>query len=142
MTEPEVRSQRERSLHYMFSKVPFTRALQLELLEWSEDGVIVRMPYQDLIDNGGHTSHGGAVAALMDNAGAAAVWAGHDYAKGTRSSTVSLTVNFVGATKDGPVIATARCVRRAKELNFVEVSAESQDGRPIASGVMVYRIAP
>jgi uncharacterized protein (TIGR00369 family) len=128
----------------MFSKVPFVSALGLELVDWeTEEGrVVVRMPYQELADNGGGTPHGGAVATLLDTTGAAAVWNGHDYDRGSRGSTVSLTVNYLGTARDEAVIATGRCVRRAKELNFAVVDAVSESGRPVASAVMTYRIAP
>ncbi len=69
----DTQQRRERSLRYMFSKAPFITALGLELLEWDDDGVVVRMPYQPDLTNSQGTSHGGALAALMDSAGAAAV---------------------------------------------------------------------
>jgi uncharacterized protein (TIGR00369 family) len=125
----------------MFTKVPFTAALGIVLQEASPDGVVLRMPYSDLVDNASGTFHGGAVATLVDNAGAAAVWAGHDYSRGTKASTVSLTVNYLGAGRDSDLIARARCVRRARELNFVEIEVAGEDGRRVASGVLVYRIA-
>jgi uncharacterized protein (TIGR00369 family) len=144
MTDDELRSRHGKSLRYMFTKVPFVSALGLELVEWEEqeDHAVVRMPFRELADNGGGTPHGGAVATLMDTTGAAAVWNGHDYDKGTRGSTVSMTVNYLGTARDEVVIATGACVRRAKELNFVTVEARSESGRPVASAVMTYRIAP
>lgn len=84
----------------------------------------------------------GAIATLLDTTGAAAVWNGHDYERGTRGSTVSLTVNYLGAARNEAVIATGRCVRRAKELNFATVEAVSESGRTVASAVMTYRIVP
>ena len=136
-----MQQRRSKSLHYMFSKVPFTSSLGIELVDWSDDGVTLRMPYSELVDNAGGTFHGGAVAALLDNAGAAAVWAGHDYSKGTNASTVSLTINYLGAGRGEDLIAKAHCVRRARDLNFAEIDVSSADGRPVASGVLVYRIA-
>jgi uncharacterized protein (TIGR00369 family) len=144
MTDPELRGRHGKSLRYMFTKVPFVTALGLELLEWEEqeDLAVVRLPFLPLADNGGGTPHGGAVATLMDTTGAAAVWNGHDYERGTRGSTVSLTVNYLGTARDEAVLATGRCVRRARELNFATVEAVSESGRPVASAVLTYRIAP
>jgi uncharacterized protein (TIGR00369 family) len=143
MTDTDLRTRHGKSLRYMFSKVPFVSALGLELVDWeTEDQVIVRMPFRELADNGGGTPHGGAVATLLDTTGAAAVWNGHDYDRGTRGSTVSLTVNYLGTARDEAVIATGRCVRRAKELSFATVEAVSESGRPVASAIMTYRIAP
>ncbi|MGV0791472.1 PaaI family thioesterase [Mycolicibacterium sp. XJ1819] len=144
MTDTELRSRHGKSLRYMFSKVPFVKALDLELLEWEdqEGRAVVRMPFRDLSDNGGGTPHGGAIATLLDTTGAASVWNGHDYDRGARGSTVSLTVNYLGTARDEAVVATAHCVRRARELNFATIEAVSESGRPVASAVMTYRIAP
>ena len=137
----ENEERRAKSLRYMFSKVPFTTALRIELVEWGPDGVVLRMPYTELVDNAGGTFHGGAVATLLDNAGAAAVWAGHDYSKGTSASTVSLSINYLGSGRGQELIARATCLRRARELNFVDIDVKGADGKPVANGVLVYRIA-
>ncbi len=144
MTNTELRSRHGSSLRYMFTKVPFVKELGFELLSWEEEEglVVVRMPFRELVDNGGGTPHGGAVATLMDTTGAASVWNGHDYDRGTRGSTVSLAVNYLGAARDEAVVATGRCTRRAKELNFATVQAVSESGRAVADAVMTYRIAP
>ncbi|WP_068182983.1 PaaI family thioesterase [Mycobacterium sp. UM_CSW] len=142
MSEDEQRERHGKSLRFMFTKVPFNKVVGLELIDWSEpDVAVVRLPFSEAIDNSGGTAHGGAIATLADVAGSAAAWNGHDYEKGTRGATVSVTINFTGAARGEAVIATARCVRRARELNFTEVSIVSESGRPVASGTVIYRIA-
>jgi hypothetical protein len=47
-----------------------------------------------------------------------------------------------GAGRDRDLLATAKVVRRAKELSFAEISIATDEGRPVASGVLVYRIVP
>jgi len=37
------------------------------------------------------------VPLVMDTAGAAVAWSNHDFEKGTRASTISITINYVGA---------------------------------------------
>ena len=144
MTQPideEAARRRERSLGHMFSKVPFNVALKLELVDADEHHAQVRMPFQAMVDNGGTTYHGGAVASLLDAAGGAASWSGHDFTRWpAKGSTVSLTTNFVGAGRDEDLFADARVVRRAKELVFLDITVESASGSLVASGVMVYRI--
>lgn len=143
MTDEQVRTRHGKSLRYMFTKVPFVAALGLELVQWETEGVVtVRMPVSDLVDNGGGTPHGGAIATLLDTAGAAAVWNGHDYERGTKGSTVSLSVNYLGAARGEAVTAEARCVRRARELNYALIEAVSESGRPVASAILTYRIVP
>jgi uncharacterized protein (TIGR00369 family) len=144
MTDHDLRSRHGKSLRYMFTKVPFVTALGLELVEWekSEGIVVVRMPWIDLADNGGGTPHGGAIATLLDTTGATAVWNGHDYEKGTRGATTSLAVNYLGSSRNEAIVATGRCLRRAKELNFALIEAFSDvSGKPIASALLTYRIA-
>ena len=82
-----------------------------------------------------------SIAALMDTAGAAAVWAGHDYDKGLRASTVSMTVNYVGRAQ-GDLLATARCVKRGRDLHFSEIRVDDTNGTLVATGTLVYRIVP
>lgn len=144
MADVDNEAMRAGALRIMFSGSPFITALGMELVSVDEggDGVTVRMPFSGTVDNGGGTPHGGAIASLVDTAGAAAVWAGHDFANGSKASTVSLTVNFVGAGRDRDLVATARVVRRAKELAFAEISVATDEGRAVASGVLVYRIVP
>lgn len=145
MPDNELRSRHGKSLNYMFRRVPFVKALGLELLEWEEcEGrAVVRLPASELADNGGGTPHGGAVATLLDTTGAAAVWNGHDYDQGVRGSTTSLSVNYVGSARSEAIIATAMVVRRARELNFAVIEAVGEESaRPVASAIMTYRIAP
>jgi len=143
VSDSEQRERHGKSLRYMFTRVPFTVTVGLELVDWSvPDVAVVKLPHSQTVDNGGGTHHGGAIATLIDTAGSAAVWNGHDYDTGTRGATVSMTVNYTGGARGEAVIATARCVRRAKELNFADVSVLSESGRSVATGSVIYRIAP
>ncbi|MCX2934440.1 PaaI family thioesterase [Mycobacterium sp. CVI_P3] len=143
MTTPADRERHEKSLNFMFTRVPFTKFVGLRLVDWSEpDRAVVSLPYSETVDNSGQTHHGGAIATLIDVAGAAAAWNGHDYANGTRGATVSMTVNYVASGRGEAIQAAAHCVRRAKELNFVEVSVASESERIVATASLIYRIAP
>jgi hypothetical protein len=42
------------------------------------------------------------LSALIDTAGCGAVAAGHDYARGSRITTVALAVQFLTVDRDGP----------------------------------------
>lgn len=142
VADNEQRERHGKSLRFMFSKVPFTKVVGLELVDWSEtDVAVVKMPYTETVDNSGGTAHGGAIATLIDVTGAAAAWNGHDYDNGTRGATVSMTVNYTGAARGEALIATGRCVRRARELNFTDINVVSESGRSVATGTLIYRIA-
>jgi len=119
----------------------FIASLGVTVVTWEPAEVVLRVPFDEKLTNDGKEYHGGAIAALMDTAGAAAVWAGHDYDKGLRASTVSMTVNYVGRAQ-GDLLATARCVKRGRDLNFSEIRVADTNGTLVATGTLVYRIVP
>jgi uncharacterized protein (TIGR00369 family) len=119
----------------------FIKSLGVTAVTWEPDEVVLRVDFDDRLTNDGKEYHGGVISALMDTAGAAAVWAGHDYDKGLRASTVSMTVNYVGRAQ-GDLLATARCVKRGRDLNFSEIRVDDTNGTLVATGTLVYRIVP
>jgi uncharacterized protein (TIGR00369 family) len=134
------RERHGRTMDFTFTKIPYVVDLGIELLDWSMPDVVrVRLPYHPRMDNSSGTHHGGVIAALVDTAGSAAAWNGHDYSRGRRGLTVSLTVNFIDRAGESTLIAVGRCLRRGARLSFIEVSVEAEDGRPVASGSLVYQ---
>ncbi|MFM7224635.1 MAG: PaaI family thioesterase [Actinomycetota bacterium] len=117
----------------------FIRTLGITVEEWSPDGVALRVPFAEQLTNDGREYHGGVIGALVDTTGAAAVWAGHDFDKGLRASTVSMTVNYCGRAR-GDLVGRARCVRRGRDLSFAEIRIEDEAGTLVATGSLVYRI--
>jgi uncharacterized protein (TIGR00369 family) len=107
---------------------------------YEPDDVALRVPFRDDLTNDGEVYHGGVIASALDTAGAAAAWSNHDFNRGSRASTVSMSVQYVGAARRSDLICTARTVRRARELIFTEINATDEDGRPVAHAVQTYRI--
>lgn len=118
----------------------FIEHLGISAERWDEDGVRLRLPFAEHLTNDGKVLHGGAVSSLVDTAGAAAVWAGHDFEKGVRAATVSLTVNYTGAGRGTDLFADAVCVRRGRDLAFSEIRVVDPEDRLVATGSLVYRI--
>jgi uncharacterized protein (TIGR00369 family) len=119
----------------------FIATLGTTVESWSENEVRLRVPFAEHLTNDGKEFHGGVIASLLDTAGASAVWAGHDFDKGARASTVSMTVNYCGRAK-GDLIGIGRCVRRGRDLHFAEMRVEDEHGSLVATGTLVYRIVP
>ena len=140
LDEIEQQEWRARMRNVMVS-TRFIKSLGVTAVTWEPDEVVLRVDFDDRLTNDGKEYHGGVIAALMDTAGAAAVWAGHDYDKGLRASTVSMTVNYVGRAQ-GDLLATARCVKRGRDLNFSEIHVDDTNGTLVATGTLVYRIVP
>jgi uncharacterized protein (TIGR00369 family) len=125
----------------LMPKTPFIGALGLVIERYDPDDVTVRLPFRADLTNDGRVYHGGVIAAAIDTTGACAAWSNHDFDKGARASTVSMTVQYVGAARESDLVCHGRTVRRGKELTFTEITATDADGAVVAHAVQVYRIA-
>lgn len=139
LSKEEQERHRQAARKLMF-KTPYIEGMGMVPEEWSEDGVRIRLPFDAKLSNDGRVFHGGAIASLMDTAGAAAVWAGHDFDKGAKAATVNMVINYLGAAYEQDLVAEARCVKRGKELAFSEIHIADGDGKAVATGTLVYRI--
>jgi len=140
LTDDEQQQWRDRFREMMVS-TRYISTLGVVVDRWSPDEVVVRIPFAEQLTNNGTEYHGGVIAALIDTAGAAAVWAGHDFDKGIKASTVTMTVNYPGRAV-GDLIATAHCVKRGRDLAFSEIEVRDPKGTLAATGTLVYRIVP
>lgn len=143
MNEPLTEEQQQRhrqALRDVMTKTPFMGWLGIAFERYEPDDVIIRLPFRDDLTNDGIYFHGGVIASVLDTAGGAAAWSNHDFNKGTRASTVGMTVQYVGAAKRSDLRCHARTVRRRKELIFTEISATDADGEVVAHAVQTYRI--
>ena len=136
----EQQQRRRAAVVEIMPKTPFLAGLGIVFERYDPDEVTLRLPFRDDLTNDGTYYHGGVIASVMDTAGAAAAWSNHDFDKGARASTVSLSIQYVGACKRSDLVCHARAVRRGKELTFTEISATDGDGAVVAHGVQTYRI--
>lgn len=139
LTEDE-QQRRRHAVRDLMSTTPFIASLGVTFDRYEPDDVILRLPFKAELTNDGTAFHGGVIASALDTAGAAAAWSNHDFDRGTRASTVSMSVQYVGAAKRSDLVCTARTVRRARELIFTEISATDEGGRAVAHAVQTYRI--
>ena len=119
---------------------PFLAGLGIVIERYEPDHATIRLPFRADLTNDGTYYHGGVIASVLDSAGAAAAWSNHDFTKGQRASTVSMSVQYVGACKRADLICHARAVRRGRELTFTEITATDADGNVVAHGIQTYRI--
>ena len=119
---------------------PYLSTLGLVFDEYEPDHVTARLAFREDLTNDGASYHGGVIAAAMDTAGAAAAWSNHDFGKGTRASTVAMSVQYVGAARRSDLVCRARVVRRVRELIFTEITATDEAGAHVAHAVQTYRI--
>jgi uncharacterized protein (TIGR00369 family) len=140
MTDQQQREYR-RTVRDGWATTPFMGWLGIVFDRFEPDDVILRLPFRDELTNDGTCFHGGVIASALDTAGAAVAWSNHDLNKGTRASTVGMTVQYVGAAKRSDLHCHARTVRRRRELIFTEITATDDDGQVVAHAVQTYRIA-
>ena len=119
---------------------PYLSTLGLVFEEYEPDRVTARLAFREDLTNDGIVYHGGVIAAAMDSAGAAAAWSNHDFGKGTRASTVAMSVQYVGAARNSDLLCRARVVRRGRELIFTEITATDEAGTVAAHALQTYRI--
>ncbi|GAC1533818.1 MAG: PaaI family thioesterase [Acidimicrobiales bacterium] len=139
MDEAEQNARRQAVAELMV-KTPFLAGLAVVFDRFEPDDVVLRLPFRADLTNDGTFYHGGVVASVIDTAGAGAAWSNHDFTKGTRASTIAMSVQYVGAAKQSDLFCSAQTIRRAKELIFTEITATDADGRPVAHAVQTYRI--
>jgi uncharacterized protein (TIGR00369 family) len=132
---------RRQAVAELLPTTPFLKGLGIVFERYEPDLVTIRLPWREDLTNDGAYFHGGIVASVLDTTGAATAWSNHDFDKGTRAATVSMTVQYVGATERSDLVCHGRTVRRRKELVFTEITATDSDGTVVAHAVQTYRIA-
>ncbi|MGV3760112.1 MAG: PaaI family thioesterase [Actinomycetota bacterium] len=136
----EEQERRRRAVAELMPATPYLAGLGVEIERYEPDEATVRLPFREDLTNDGTHYHGGVIAAVVDTAGAAAAWSGHDFAKGARASTIAMSIQYVGACKRSDLVCHARAVKRGKELTFTEITATDGDGAIVAHAVQTYRI--
>jgi uncharacterized protein (TIGR00369 family) len=131
---------RRAAIAQLMPTTPYLSGLGIVIDRYEPDAATVRLPFRADLTNDGTHYHGGVIAAVIDTAGAAAAWSNHDFDKGARASTVSMSIQYVGACKQSDLVCRAAVVRRGKELTFTEITATDADGKVVAHGVQTYRI--
>jgi uncharacterized protein (TIGR00369 family) len=131
---------RRQAVAELMPTTPYMGWLGIVFERYEPDDVTVRLPFREDLTNDGTYFHGGVIASVMDTTGAAAAWSNHDFEKGSRASTISMTINYVGAAKRSDLVCHARTVRRRKDLTFTEITATDTDGTVVAHAVQTYRL--
>ncbi len=122
--------------------IPFSRALQMHL-ETIGDGVaVISMPWSDTLVGDPRTGviHGGAVSALMDTCGGAAVMSHPDAL--TSTATLDLRIDYMRpATPGERITARAHCYHVTRSVAFMRAEAFDADtARPVAAATGAFTV--
>lgn len=123
--------------------IPFSKALNMQF-EVIEDGVAqISMPYSEALVGDPRTGviHGGAVSALMDTCGGAAVMSYPDAPAGT--ATIDLRIDYMRTAEPGRrITARAECYHVTRSVAFVRAKAwDLDENKPLAAASGAFTIA-
>ena len=121
--------------------VPFMKHLGMEFVEGGEGYAKLRLRFQKENSTAGDALHGGAIASLIDTTGAMAAWTTAEILSPRYfGSTVGVNVNYLSAIIGEDAFAEGRVLKRGKEIIYCDVRVETESGKLVAQGSVVYRI--
>ncbi len=122
--------------------IPFSQALQMQLEEIGNGIAVISMPWSDRLVGDPKTGviHGGAVSALMDTCGGAAVMSHPEALAGT--ATIDLRIDYMRAAAPGQrITARAECYHLTRSVAFVRATAWDEDeDRPVATATGAFTV--
>jgi uncharacterized protein (TIGR00369 family) len=138
-TQPEDKA---RIARQFIEAIPFSRALRMQLEEIGNGIAVISMPWSDALVGDPKTGviHGGAVSALMDTCGGAAVMCHPEAIAGT--ATIDLRIDYMRAAAPGErITARAECYHVTRSVAFVRAEAWDEDrGRPVAAATGAFTV--
>ncbi len=122
--------------------IPFSRALRMRLEEIGDGLAVISMPWDARLVGEPRTGvvHGGAVSALMDTCGGAAVMSRPEALAAT--ATIDLRIDYMRPAQSGErITARAMCYHVTRSVAFVRAEAwDADESRPVAAATGAFTV--
>jgi uncharacterized protein (TIGR00369 family) len=123
--------------------LPHSHALGMQVKDIAVGRAVIDMPYdlRFVGDPATGVLHGGAVSALMDTCGGAAVVSHPD--AGISTATLDLRIDYMRpATPGQTIVAEATCYHMTRSIAFVRaVACDDDKSRPVATATGAFTVA-
>jgi uncharacterized protein (TIGR00369 family) len=135
LTDDEQVALRAKFRDHWQNSVPFNLHCNVAIERWDPDGVTFLLPLRHELTGHKGIFHGGVISALIDMCASGAVIAGHDFTLGTRLTTVTMSVQYLGGAPGEDARAEGVCVRRGRTVSFAEARVHgAESGKLLATG--------
>jgi len=139
---PEQMTRRATIARHFIEAIPHAKDLGMQLTEIGDGQAVIEMPYDKRLvgDPESGVIHGGAVSALMDTCGGAAVMSHPAASNGT--ATIDLRIDYMRPAKPGDAItAKATCYHVTRTVAFVRaVAMDADTERPVATATGTFTV--
>src|SRR5438270_8676397 len=114
----------------------YWRLLGIEVEDAGEGWIRLRLPVRDDLRNGpGAPVHGGVLSSLIDAAvGGALGTVNESNQGGVGQATLDLNITYIGAAREGALIAEGRVIRKGGTIAFGEADIRNEAGDLLARG--------
>ncbi len=127
-------------IRQFFPTSPYVGHLGIQLTDMQPNVATLTLPFTNSLITIGTTIHGGAIASLIDTAAMVAAWSDATVPDNMRGTTVSLTVTYLAPAESEDLHATARVLKRGRNLVYLDVEVQSTSGTSVAKGLVTYKL--